>query len=177
MSRLPRRHGGKPRAPLDAATAMARREWRRASVPSFTFPSELPVSARIDEIGAAIAAHQVVIICGETGSGKTTQLPKACLLAGRGIDGLIGHTQPRRIAARAVAARLAEELGVPLGAQVGFKIRHAEVGNDDSLVRVMTDGVLLAEIQSDPMLMRYDTLIMDEAHERSLNIDFLFGSL
>jgi ATP-dependent helicase HrpA len=129
------------------------------------------------EIGAAITVHPVVIICGETGSGKTTQLPKACLRAGRGIDGLIGHTQPRRIAARAVAARLAEELGVPLGAQVGFKIRHAEAGSDDSLVRVMTDGILLAEIQSDPMLMRYDTLILDEAHERSLNIDFLFGYL
>jgi ATP-dependent helicase HrpA len=177
MPRPPRRHRGKPRVPLDAATAVARRERRRASLPSFTFPAELPVSARIDEIGAAIADHPVVIICGETGSGKTTQLPKACLQSGRGIDGLIGHTQPRRIAARAVAARLAEELGVPLGAQVGFKIRHAEAGSDDSLVRVMTDGILLAEIQSDPMLMRYDTLILDEAHERSLNIDFLFGYL
>ena len=117
------------------------------------------------------------MVCGETGSGKTTQLPKACLQAGRGIAGLIGHTQPRRIAARTVAARLAEELGVPLGAQVGFKIRLAEAGGDDSLVRVMTDGILLAEIQGDPMLRRYDTLILDEAHERSLNIDFLFGYL
>lgn len=162
---------------LDAASVEARRERRRASVPRLTFPPDLPVSSRIEEIGAAIAGHPVVIICGETGSGKTTQLPKACLNAGRGIDGLIGHTQPRRIAARAVAARLAEELGVPLGAQVGFRIRHAEAGSDDSLVRVMTDGILLAEIQSDPLLLRYDTLILDEAHERSLNIDFLFGYL
>jgi len=155
----------------------ARRERRRAAVPPLNFPPELPVSERIDEITAAIAAHPVVIVCGETGSGKTTQLPKACLLAGRGIDGLIGHTQPRRIAARTVAARLADELGVPLGAQVGFKVRLAEAGGDDSLVRVMTDGILLAEIRGDPMLRRYDTLILDEAHERSLNIDFLFGYL
>ena len=145
--------------------------------PSSPFPPELPVSERIEEITAAIVAHPVVVVCGETGSGKTTQLPKACLLAGRGIDGLIGHTQPRRIAARTVAARLAEELGVPLGAQVGFKVRLAEAGGDDSLVRVMTDGILLAEIRGDPLLRRYDTLILDEAHERSLNIDFLFGYL
>jgi len=150
---------------------------RRASVPPLSFPAELPVSGRIDEICAAITAHPVIVVCGETGSGKTTQLPKACLQAGRGIAGLIGHTQPRRIAARTVAARLAEELGVALGAQVGFKVRLAEAGSDDSLIRVMTDGILLAEIHGDPMLRRYDTLILDEAHERSLNIDFLLGFL
>ncbi len=177
MRSRPRRNGGGPRPPRDAAQREARCERRRASVPALVYPPELPVSERIEEISAAIAAHQVVIVCGETGSGKTTQLPKACLQAGRGIDGLIGHTQPRRIAARTVAARLAEELGVPLGAQVGYKVRLAEAGGDDSLVRVMTDGILLAEIRGDPGLRRYDTLILDEAHERSLNIDFLFGYL
>ena len=177
MAGRPRRNRGGPHPPRDAAGQEARRERRRAAVPPLTFPPELPVSERIDEIAAAIAAHPVVIVCGETGSGKTTQLPKACLRAGRGIDGLIGHTQPRRIAARTVAARLAEELGMPLGAQVGFKVRLAEAGGDDSLVRVMTDGILLAEIRGDPALRRYDTLILDEAHERSLNIDFLFGYL
>ena len=172
-----RRNTSGPRPPRDAAALEARRQQRRDSIPPLVFPPELPVSERIDEITAAIEAHPVVIVCGETGSGKTTQLPKACLRAGRGIDGLIGHTQPRRIAARTVASRLAEELGVPLGAQVGYKIRLAEAGGDDSLVRVMTDGILLAEIRGDPMLRRYDTLILDEAHERSLNIDFLFGYL
>ncbi|MBM2853494.1 MAG: ATP-dependent helicase HrpA [Steroidobacteraceae bacterium] len=150
---------------------------RRASVPALSYPPELPVSARIDEICEAIANHPVVVICGDTGSGKTTQLPKACLQAGRGIAGMIGHTQPRRIATRTVAARLAEELQVELGAQVGFKIRFAESGSDDSLIRVMTDGILLAEIQGDPLLRRYDTIIIDEAHERSLNVDFLLGYL
>ncbi|MEX1993422.1 MAG: ATP-dependent RNA helicase HrpA [Steroidobacteraceae bacterium] len=169
-----RRHGPPQQTP---AQLQARSERRRASVPPLNFPPELPVSGRIGEIVAAITAHPVIVVCGETGSGKTTQLPKACLQAGRGIAGLIGHTQPRRIAARTVAARLAEELGVALGAQVGFKIRLAEAGSDDSLIRVMTDGILLAEIQGDPMLRRYDTLILDEAHERSLNIDFLLGFL
>jgi ATP-dependent helicase HrpA len=159
------------------ARAVARAEARRLSVPSLSYPDALPVSSRIEEIIAAIAAHPVVVVCGETGSGKTTQLPKACLAAGRGVTGLIGHTQPRRIAARSVAARLAEELGVPLGEQVGFKVRFAEKGSDRTLVRVMTDGILLAEIQSDPELLRYDTLIIDEAHERSLNVDFLLGYL
>jgi len=157
--------------------AMARAEARRLSVPSLSYPDPLPVSSRIEEIIQAIRAHSVVVVCGETGSGKTTQLPKACLAAGRGLTGLIGHTQPRRIAARSVAARLAEELGVPLGEQVGFKVRFAERGSERSLVRVMTDGILLAEIQSDPDLLRYDTLIIDEAHERSLNVDFLLGYL
>jgi ATP-dependent helicase HrpA len=150
---------------------------RRASVPAISCPVELPVSQRIDEIRNAIAGNPVVVVCGETGSGKTTQLPKACLEAGRGLTGLIGHTQPRRIAARSVAARLAEELGVPLGAQVGFKVRFAESGSDQGLIRVMTDGILLAEIRGDPSLLRYDTLIIDEAHERSLNVDFLLGYL
>ncbi len=169
----PRRSARTP----DPGAALARRERRRASIPPLVYPPELPVSERIDDLCAAIAAHPVIVVCGETGSGKTTQLPKACLQAGRGLDGLIGHTQPRRIAARTVASRLAEELGVALGTQVGFKIRLAEAGNDDSLIRVMTDGILLAEIRGDPMLRRYDTLILDEAHERSLNIDFLLGYL
>jgi ATP-dependent helicase HrpA len=150
---------------------------RRAAVPRVSYPPELPVSGRADEIRAAIDRHPVVVICGETGSGKTTQIPKACLEIGRGLRGLIGHTQPRRIAARSVAARLAEELGVPLGAQVGFKVRFAESGSDSALIRVMTDGILLAEVREDPDLTRYDTLIIDEAHERSLNIDFLLGYL
>ncbi len=157
--------------------AGARAAQRQASVPAICYPDELPVSGRIDEIRAAIEAHQVIIVCGDTGSGKTTQLPKACLQSGRGLTGLIGHTQPRRIAARSVATRLSEELGVAPGTAVGFKIRLAESGSMDSLIRVMTDGILLAEIQGDPELLRYDTLIIDEAHERSLNIDFLLGYL
>ena len=169
------RRRGPPRS--TGAFPAERAQRRRESVPPLSYPPDLPVSGRIDEICRALVANPVIVVCGETGSGKTTQLPKACLQAGRGIAGLIGHTQPRRIAARTVAARLAEELGVPLGAQVGFKIRLAEAGGDDSLVRVMTDGILLAEIQGNPMLRRYDTLILDEAHERSLNIDFLFGYL
>ena len=155
--------------------AIEHAEARRRAVPSLAYPGELPVSARINEIVEAIVSQQVVIVCGETGSGKTTQLPKACLAAGRGLRGIIGHTQPRRIAARSVAARLAEELAVELGEQVGFKVRFAAKGSGRELVRVMTDGVLLAEVQGDPELLRYDTLIIDEAHERSLNIDFLLG--
>ncbi len=157
--------------------AMKRAAARSASVPALSYPDALPVSSRIEEIVEAIRAYPVVVICGETGSGKTTQLPKACLAAGRGLTGLIGHTQPRRIAARSVAARLAEELGVSVGEQVGFKVRFAEKGSDRALVRVMTDGILLAEVQGDPDLLRYDTLIIDEAHERSLNVDFLLGYL
>ena len=157
--------------------AVTRAEARRQSLPTLSYPDTLPVSSRIEEITEAIRSHPVVVVCGETGSGKTTQLPKACLAAGRGLIGMIGHTQPRRIAARAVAARLAEELGVTLGEQVGFKVRFAEKGSDRALVRVMTDGILLAEVQSDPDLLRYDTLVIDEAHERSLNVDFLLGYL
>jgi ATP-dependent helicase HrpA len=133
------------------------------------------VSERKDDILKAILENQVVIICGETGSGKTTQLPKICLEAGRGVAGYIGHTQPRRIAARSVANRIAEELKQPLGKAVGFKIRFNDHTSPESLVKLMTDGILLAETQNDPLLRAYDTLIIDEAHERSLNIDFLLG--
>lgn len=149
---------------------------RRAAVPEVGYP-DLPVSERRDDIAAAIAAHQVVIVAGETGSGKTTQLPKICLEMGRGIRGTIGHTQPRRLAARTVAARIAEELSTPLGETVGYTVRFTDQVSDRTLIRLMTDGILLAEIQRDRRLLRYDTLIIDEAHERSLNIDFLLGYL
>ncbi|MGE0080877.1 MAG: ATP-dependent RNA helicase HrpA [Thiohalomonadaceae bacterium] len=155
----------------------ARLAARRARVPRPTYPESLPVSARREEIAAAIAAHQVVVIAGETGSGKTTQIPKICLELGRGTAGLIGHTQPRRIAARSVAARIAEELGTPLGQAVGYKVRFADRVSEHTLVKLLTDGMLLAEVQGDPLLEQYDTLIIDEAHERSLNIDFLLGYL
>ncbi|MCG5513823.1 ATP-dependent RNA helicase HrpA [Ectothiorhodospira shaposhnikovii] len=153
------------------------REQRRQALPSPNFPDDLPVSAHREEIARLIQAHQVVVICGETGSGKTTQLPKICLSLGRGTDGLIGHTQPRRIAARSVASRIAEELNSPLGEQVGFKVRFSDHVGPRTLVKLMTDGILLAELRSDPLLSAYDTLIIDEAHERSLNIDFLLGYL
>jgi len=148
-----------------------------ASLPPITYPDELPVSQRRDDIRAAIRDHQVVVVAGETGSGKTTQLPKICLELGRGVRGQIGHTQPRRIAARTVAERIAEELGTPLGTTVGYKVRFTDQVTDETMVKVMTDGILLAEIQHDRMLRRYDTLIIDEAHERSLNIDFILGYL
>ncbi|MGH3975831.1 MAG: helicase-related protein, partial [Pseudonocardiaceae bacterium] len=150
---------------------------RRAAVPQIRYPSALPVTQRKDEIAAAIRDHQVVIVAGETGSGKTTQIPKICLELGRGIRGTIGHTQPRRLAARTVAERIAEELNVPVGAAVGWKVRFTDRASDDTLVKLMTDGILLAEIQSDRLLRQYDTLIIDEAHERSLNIDFVLGYL
>jgi len=150
-------------------------ERRRALLPKPEFPPELPISAKREEIAKAIAAHQVVIVCGETGSGKTTQLPKICLEIGRGITGLIGHTQPRRIAARATAARVAQELKTELGGAVGYKIRFTDKVGQRSYVKIMTDGILLAETQGDRELRQYDTLIIDEAHERSLNIDFLLG--
>lgn len=150
---------------------------RQALVPTLVFPEQLPVAERRQEISEAIKQHQVVVIAGETGSGKTTQLPKICLELGRGSRGLIGHTQPRRIAARTVASRIAEELQTPIGRQVGYQVRFNEQLGDDTLVKLMTDGVLLAEIQSDPLLLKYDALIIDEAHERSLNIDFLLGYL
>ncbi|GAB4352015.1 MAG: ATP-dependent RNA helicase HrpA [Gammaproteobacteria bacterium] len=152
-------------------------EARRAGLPSPQFPEELPVSQRREEIAEAIRGHQVVVLCGETGSGKTTQLPKICLSLGRGTRGWIGHTQPRRIAARNIAARIAEELGGELGEMVGYKVRFADRVRRDGYVKLMTDGILLAETQSDPLLAAYDTLIIDEAHERSLNIDFLLGYL
>ncbi|MGH4025220.1 MAG: ATP-dependent RNA helicase HrpA, partial [Pseudonocardiaceae bacterium] len=150
---------------------------RRAAVPPLRYPPALPVSGRKDEIAAAISEYQVVIIAGETGSGKTTQIPKICLELGRGVRGAIGHTQPRRLAARTVAERIAEELGEPVGATVGWKVRFTDRSTKDTLVKLMTDGILLAEIQSDRLLLQYDTLIIDEAHERSLNIDFILGYL
>ena len=140
-------------------------------------PAELPIAERADELIAAIAANQVIIVAGETGSGKSTQLPKLCLAAGRGTAGIIGHTQPRRVAARAVADRVADELGVDLGAEVGYSVRFTDQVSDDTRIRLMTDGILLAELGRDPDLRRYDTIIIDEAHERSLNVDFLLGYL
>ena len=156
--------------------SFAIRAERVASVPKLDYP-DLPVSDKKDEIRDAILQHQVVIVCGETGSGKTTQLPKICLEAGRGVSGFIGHTQPRRIAARTVAARIAEELGHALGGSVGYKVRFQDRTHPQSLIKLMTDGILLAETQHDRFLDQYDTLIVDEAHERSLNIDFLLGYL
>ncbi|HET6482797.1 MAG TPA: ATP-dependent RNA helicase HrpA, partial [Actinoplanes sp.] len=157
--------------------ANARLVARLAAVPPISFPQSLPVSQRKDDIAAAIRDHQVVVVAGETGSGKTTQIPKICLELGRGVRGQIGHTQPRRIAARTVAERIAEEVGRPLGTTVGYKVRFTDQVGEDTLVKVMTDGILLAEIQNDRNLYRYDTLIIDEAHERSLNIDFILGYL
>ncbi len=142
-----------------------------------TYPDELPVSRRREDIAAALRDHQVVILAGETGSGKTTQLPKICLELGRGVHGLIAHTQPRRIAARSVAERIAEELGRPLGETVGYQVRFTDHSSPDTLVKLMTDGILLAELQHDRDLTAYDTIIIDEAHERSLNVDFLLGYL
>ncbi|WP_320065403.1 ATP-dependent RNA helicase HrpA [Micromonospora sp. RTGN7] len=161
----------------DVDRAEQRLAERRAAVPTITYPAGLPVSERRDDLAAAIRDHQVVIVAGETGSGKTTQLPKICLELGRGVHGLIGHTQPRRLAARTVADRIAEELGTELGDVVGYKVRFNDQVSDRSLVKLMTDGILLAELQTDRMLRQYDTLIIDEAHERSLNIDFILGYL
>ncbi|WP_029109143.1 ATP-dependent RNA helicase HrpA [Mycobacterium sp. URHD0025] len=149
---------------------------RQAAVPTITYP-DLPVSAHRDELAKAINENQVVVVAGATGSGKTTQLPKICLELGRGIRGTIGHTQPRRLAARTVAQRIADELGTPLGDAVGYTVRFTDQASDSTLIKLMTDGILLAEIQRDRRLLRYDTLILDEAHERSLNIDFLLGYL
>lgn len=152
---------------------------RAASLPTITYPAQLPVSARQEEIAAAILANQVVIVAGETGSGKTTQIPKICLDLGRGINAMIGHTQPRRIAARSVAERIAQELGTKVSKEsiVGYQVRFTDEVSEHTLIKLMTDGILLAEIQNDPLLRRYDTLIIDEAHERSLNIDFILGYL
>ncbi len=189
--RQPRRDQGKGRGRGSSRRRHARRhpkaafrplspeqiEARKAALPRITYPPQLPVSARAEDIAAAIREHQVVIVAGATGSGKTTQIPKICLELGRGITGTIGHTQPRRIAARTVAERLSEELAVELGAAVGYQVRFTDQVSPTTLVKVMTDGILLAEIQRDPLLRRYDTIIVDEAHERSLNIDFLMGYL
>ncbi|MFI1466760.1 ATP-dependent RNA helicase HrpA [Streptomyces wuyuanensis] len=162
----------------EAGRAAVRTAERAARVPGVTYPEQLPVSQKKDEILEAIRNHQVVIVAGETGSGKTTQIPKICLELGRGVRGMIGHTQPRRIAARTVAERVAEELRTPLGEAVGWKVRFTDqVNQDATFVKLMTDGILLAEIQTDRELRAYDTIIIDEAHERSLNIDFLLGYL
>ncbi|TKJ67870.1 ATP-dependent RNA helicase HrpA [Pseudomonas viridiflava] len=150
---------------------------RRESVPTVRYDDNLPIAAKRDEIKDALLKHQVLIIAGETGSGKTTQLPKICLEIGRGQHGLIGHTQPRRIAARSVASRVADELATPLGALVGYQVRFEDQSDSNTLIKLMTDGILLAETQHDRFLERYDTIIVDEAHERSLNIDFLLGYL
>src|SRR5690554_2222145 len=150
---------------------------RTAQPLSFNYPPELPVVERREDILAALRDHQVVVVAGETGSGKTTQLPKLCLELGLGRRGLIGHTQPRRLAARSVAARLAEELEVELGQQVCYQVRFTDQSGDATLVKLMTDGILLAETRHDPALTRYEAIIIDEAHERSLNIDFLLGYL
>ena len=165
------------RADVRAAARAELRAARRAAMPPISYPPELPVSQRKDDIMRAIRDHQVVIIAGETGSGKTTQIPKICLELGRGVDGQIGHTQPRRLAARTVAERIAEELGSPVGETVGYQVRFTDVSAADTLVKLMTDGILLNELGRDRDLRRYDTLIIDEAHERSLNIDFILGYL
>ncbi|OBB64126.1 ATP-dependent RNA helicase HrpA [Mycobacterium sp. 852014-50255_SCH5639931] len=178
--RLKNLRGAKPDQLRQLAEQITRAEalvaTRQAAVPAISYP-DLPVSGRRQEIADAIRANQVVVVAGETGSGKTTQLPKICLDAGRGVRGTIGHTQPRRLAARTVAQRIADELGGPLGETVGYTVRFTDQVSDRTLVKLMTDGILLAEIQRDRRLLRYDTLILDEAHERSLNIDFLLGYL
>ncbi|MDI3402609.1 ATP-dependent RNA helicase HrpA [Streptomyces cavernicola] len=161
----------------EAEKSAARIRERRAALPPVTYPEQLPVSQKKDEILAAIRDHQVVIVAGETGSGKTTQIPKICMELGRGARGMIGHTQPRRIAARTVAERVADELDTPLGETVGWKVRFTDQVGGDTFLKLMTDGILLAEIQTDRELRAYDTIIIDEAHERSLNIDFLLGYL
>lgn len=175
--------GGKPfdqslqRLVREIEQSAAQRARRQSAAPTPTYPADLPVVQKRDEIAKAIAGNQVVVICGETGSGKTTQLPKICLELGRGIDGLIGHTQPRRIAARSVAMRISQELSSPLGHAVGYKVRFSDRLSENTYIKLMTDGILLAETQGDRFLENYDTIILDEAHERSLNIDFLIGYL
>ncbi|MEA2279784.1 MAG: ATP-dependent helicase HrpA, partial [Solirubrobacteraceae bacterium] len=161
----------------DVGQAEARVARRRAAVPAVSYPPQLPVTAHREQLLAAIRDHQVVVVAGETGSGKTTQLPKLCLELGRGVRGMIGHTQPRRLAARTVAERIADELDVELGEAIGYSVRFTDRSREDTLVRLLTDGLLLAEIGRDRLLRRYDTIIVDEAHERSLNIDFLLGYL
>lgn len=170
------KRGEKPREKSDRPARCHPKSLNNAPV-TISYPEELPVSARRQEIAEAIANNQVVVVSGETGSGKTTQLPKICLELGRGRGALIGHTQPRRIAARSVATRIAHELGEELGKTIGFQVRFTDVVSSKTMVKLMTDGILLAEIRTDPLLKRYDTIIVDEAHERSLNIDFILGYL
>ncbi|MCK9794332.1 ATP-dependent RNA helicase HrpA [Isoptericola sp. 4D.3] len=176
--------GGRPAVRQGGPRRVSREQLEKAAalraaveVPPIVYPEQLPVSARREDIAAAIRDHQVVVVAGETGSGKTTQLPKILLELGRGRKGQIGHTQPRRIAARSVAERVAEELGTELGGVVGYQVRFTDTSSSETLVKVMTDGILLAQIQRDPDLLAYDTIVIDEAHERSLNIDFLLGYL
>ncbi|MBN2398287.1 MAG: AAA family ATPase, partial [Deltaproteobacteria bacterium] len=157
--------------------SIRQREARRNHLPKVTYPASLPITRKEDEIVAAIRGNPVVVITGETGSGKTTQIPKMCIEAGRGVDGMIGCTQPRRIAAITVARRIAEEMKETVGRSVGYKIRFQDTTNRDIHIKVMTDGILLMETQADRFLNAYDTLIIDEAHERSTNIDFLLGIL
>jgi ATP-dependent helicase HrpA len=186
-SRLRGNDGAEGAGSTNAATARRASDERRQAraqeaafrnpLPPIVFPEDLPVSGRRAEIAKAVQENQVVIVSGETGSGKTTQLPKICLELGRGSKGLIGHTQPRRIAASSTAKRIAHELGSPLGEHVGFKVRFTDTLHKGASVKLMTDGILLAETQTDPLLRAYDTIIIDEAHERSLNIDFLLGYL
>src|SRR5688572_24630932 len=162
---------------LEIERSAAARAARAASVPAVTIDESLPIAREAERIVALIRAHPVIVLAGETGSGKTTQLPKLCLAAGRGVAGMIGCTQPRRIAARSVARRVAQEIGTTVGDIVGFQVRFNDQVGERTLVKFMTDGILLAETQGDPALARYDTIIVDEAHERSLNIDFLLGYL
>ncbi|MAC46910.1 MAG: ATP-dependent RNA helicase HrpA, partial [Oceanospirillum sp.] len=182
------RRGGKaeeikdPQAALEKLIAQIQRSAERVQerlqlIPKVEYPENLPVSQKKEQIAEAIRDNQVVVIAGETGSGKTTQIPKICLDLGLGARGLIGHTQPRRLAARTVASRVAEELKVPFGQQVGYQVRFTDQVTENTLVKLMTDGILLAETQNDRFLNRYEVLIIDEAHERSLNIDFLLGYL
>lgn len=161
----------------ELSRSVAERQRRRAAVPKIEFGDHLPVLLKREEIARAIQENQVVVVSGETGSGKSTQIPKICLDLGRGVAGMIGHTQPRRIAARSIAARVAEELGGPLGRHVGYKVRFSDATSPATYIKLMTDGILLAETQGDPFLNQYDTIILDEAHERSLNVDFLIGYL
>ena len=175
-SQPPRREPRPRLTPEEQAAREAERNFRNP-LPPITYPEDLPVSGRRQKIAEALMSSQVIIVSGETGSGKTTQLPKICLELGRGQKGLIGHTQPRRIAASSTAKRIAQELGSPLGEHVGFKVRFADTLMKGASVKLMTDGILLAETQTDPLLRAYDTIIIDEAHERSLNIDFLLGYL
>ena len=163
--------------PTGAAAARAEVAARLTATGALAVPGSLPVADHVDELLRAIRDHQVVIVAGETGSGKSTQLPKLCLQLGLGVDGLIGHTQPRRVAARTIAERIAEETGTELGDAIGYAVRFTDRVGPATLVKVMTDGILLAEIQRDRMLRRYQVLIIDEAHERSLNVDFLLGYL
>src|ERR1039458_6716751 len=169
--------GGLGRLLAQVGTSVAMREERRLQIPQLTYPPDLPITARKDDIVAAIRANQVIVIAGETGSGKTTQIPKMCLEAGLGIEAKIGCTQPRRVAALSISRRIAEELNVNWGREVGCTIRFDDRSSAQTYIKLMTDGILLAETQGDPLLSEYNCIIIDEAHERSLNIDFLLGYL